>query len=94
MPHVEIHPTGIGEKTAVAGWLIMASVMEVQHTPLLDMEDVVTNPVRQPGWGMFGAVLIDQQPIFRLKPENTVQHLSSPLRIEGPSAGDVKDLPA
>ena len=47
----------------------MASVMEVQHTPLLDMEDVVTNPVRQPGWGMFGAVLIDQQPIFRLKPK-------------------------
>ena len=82
MPHVEIHPTGIGEKTAVAGWLIMASVMEVQHTPLLDMEDVVTKPVRQPGWGMFGAVLIDQQPIFRLKPENPVEHGDSGMLLE------------
>jgi hypothetical protein len=50
--------------------------------------------VGKPGGGMIRPVLIHQESVFGLKSENTVQHLSSPRRIEPPSAGGVRDLPA
>jgi hypothetical protein len=48
----------------------------------------------KPGGGMVRPLLVDQESVFGFKSENTVQHLSSPRRIEAPSAGGVRDLPA
>jgi hypothetical protein len=50
--------------------------------------------VGKPGGGMIRLVLIHQESVFGFKSENTVQHLSSPRRIETPSTGDERDLPA
>jgi hypothetical protein len=54
---------------------------------------MVSNLVAKPGRGMVGAILIHQESVFGFESKNTVQHLSSPQRIEAPSAGGVKDLP-
>jgi hypothetical protein len=48
--------------------------------------------VREPGRGMIGLLLIHQESVFGFESKNTVQHLSSPQRIEAPLAGGVKDL--
>ena len=94
MSHVEIDAPGIGEKSSVARRFIMSSMVQIENATPLDMKEMVSNLVGKPGGGMIRLVLIHQESVFGFKSENTVQHLSSPLRIEGPSAGDVKDLPA
>jgi hypothetical protein len=50
--------------------------------------------VGKPGGGMIRMVLIHQESVFGFKSKNTVQHLSPLRRIEAPSAGGVRDLPA
>jgi hypothetical protein len=94
MSHVEIHAPGVGEKPSVARRFIMSTVMQIKHTAPLDMKEMVSNLVGKPGGGMIRLVLIHQESVFGFKSENTVQHLSSPRRIEEPSAGGVRDLPA
>ena len=94
MSHIEVHAPGIGEKSSVARRFIVSSVVQIEHTSTLDMKEMVSNLVSKPGGGMIRLVLIDQESVFGFKPENTVQHFSSPRWIETPSAGDVRDLPA
>ena len=91
MSHVQIDTTGIGQKTAVTGRLVVSPVMDIENTALLNVKEVVSNLMRKPGGRMFGLFLIDQEPVLGFKPENTVEHISPPPRIEGISAGDVKD---
>jgi hypothetical protein len=92
MPHVEVHAPGVGEKSSVAGRFIVSPVVQVEHTAPLNVKEMVSNFVGEPGRGMVRPVLIHQEPVFGFKPENTVQHLNSPRRIETPPAEDVKDL--
>lgn len=94
MSHIEVHTPGIGEKPPVAGRFIMPSMVEIQHATPLDVKQVVSNLVGKPGGRVIGLVLIHQESVFGFKPENTVQHLSSPRRVEVTSARDVTDLTA
>jgi hypothetical protein len=94
MSHVEVHAPGVGEKSSVARRFIVSSVVQIKHAAPLNVKEMVTNLVGKPGGGMVRLVLIHQESVFGFKPENTVQHLSSPRRIGMPSAGDERDLPA
>jgi hypothetical protein len=94
MSHVEVHAPGVGKKSPVARRFIMPPMVQIENATPLDVKEMVSNLVGKPGGRMIGLVLIHQESIFGFKSENTVQHLSSPRRIEAPSAGDVKDLPA
>ena len=94
MSHIEIHAPRVGEKSSVAGRLIVSSMVKIEHASPLNVKKMISNLVGKPGGGMVRPVLIHQESVFGFKSENTVQHLSSPRRIEAPSAGDVKDLPA
>ena len=94
MSHVEVHAPGVGQKSSVAGWFIVPSMVQIEHAAPLNVKEMVSNLVGKPGGGMIRPVLIHQESVFGFKSENTVQHLNSPRRIEAPSAGDVKDLPA
>ena len=69
MPHVEIDPPGIDEKPAIAGWLVVASMMQIQHALSLNLEDVVADPVSEPGGRMFGAILMNERPYSVSKPK-------------------------
>ena len=94
MSHVEVHAPGIGEKSSVARWFIVPTMMQIQHATTLNVKQMVANLVGKPGRGMVRLVLIHQESVFGFKSENTVQHLSLPRQIEAPSAGGVRDLPA
>ena len=94
MSHVEVHAPGVGEKSSVARRFIVSSVVQIENASPLDVKEMVSNLVGKPGRGMIRPVLIHQEPVFGFKSENTVQHLSSLRRIETPSAGGLKDLPA
>ena len=94
MSHIEVHAPGVREKSSIAWRFIVAPVVQIEHTAPLDVEEMVANLVGKPSRGMIGLVLIHQESVFGFKPENTVQHFNSPRRIEVPSAGGVKGLPA
>jgi hypothetical protein len=94
MSHVEVHAPGVGEKPSVARGFIVSSVVQIENASPLDVKEMVSDLVGKPGRGMIRQVLIHQESVFGFKSENTVQHLSSPRRIETPSARGVKDLPA
>ena len=93
MPQVEIHTPGIGEKSSIAGWFIMAPMVQIQDATPLNVKEMVSNLVGKPGGGMVGLVFVHQESVFGFQSENTVQHLSSPRLIEVPSAGVVRNLP-
>ena len=93
MPHVEVHAPGVGEKSSVARGFIMTPVVQIEDASPLNVKEMVSDLVREPGRGMIGMLLIDQESVFGFKSENTVQHLSSPRRTEAPSAGGVIGLP-
>lgn len=57
----------------------MSSMVEVEHTPPLNMEEVVADLVGKPGRRMVWPILVDQEPIFGFKAKNTVQHRTRPL---------------
>ena len=77
MPHVEIHAPGVGEKSPVARRFIMSAVVEVEHAPPLDMKEMIANLVGKPCRRVIGPILIDEESVFRFKPENTVQHIEA-----------------
>ena len=72
----------------------MSSVMYIEDPTLLDVKQVVSDLMGKPGGRMVRLLLVNQQSVFGFESKNTVQHLSQPQRIEAPSAGGVKDLPA
>jgi hypothetical protein len=49
MPHVEINPSGIRQETAVPRRLIVPAMMQIQHALPLNVEDMITDLVREPG---------------------------------------------
>ena len=88
MSHVEVHAPGVGEKSPVARRFIMPAMVQIENATPLDVKEMVSNLVGKPSGRMIGLVLIHQEAIFGFKSKNTVQHLSSPRRIEATSAGD------
>jgi hypothetical protein len=66
MPHVHIDSSGVGEKPPIARRLIMPSMVQIEHTPPLDLKEMVTNLMRKPRWGMVWSILVDQESIFSL----------------------------
>ena len=92
MSHVEVHAPGVREKSSIARRFIVSPVVQIEDAPTLNVKEMVSNLVREPGRGMIGPLLIHQESVFGFESENTVQHLSSPQRIEAPLAGGVKDL--
>ena len=94
MSHIEIHTSGVGEKSSVAGRFIMSPMVQIEYTSSLNMKEVISDLVSKPGGGMIRLILIHQEPVFGFKSENTVQHLNAPQQIEVTSAGGAKDLQA
>jgi hypothetical protein len=92
MSHIEVHAPGVREKSSIARRFIVSPVVKIEDASTLNVEEMVSNLVREPGRGMIGPLLIHQESVFGFESENTVQHLSSPQRIEAPLAGGVKDL--
>jgi hypothetical protein len=72
MPHVEVHTSGVGEKSSIAGRFIMSPVVQIEHTAPLDVKEMVANLVGKPGGGMIRLVLVHQESVFGFKSENTV----------------------
>jgi hypothetical protein len=94
MSHIEVHAPGVGEKSSVAGRFIVPPVVQIEDASPLNVKEMVSNLVGKPDRGMIRPLLIHQESVFGFKSENTVQHLNAPRRIEAPSAGGVKGLPA
>ena len=55
----------------------MASMVQVEHTAPLNMEQMVTNLMRKPCRGMVRVVLMDKESVFRFQAENTIQHVTT-----------------
>ncbi len=48
VPHVDANSTGVGQEPPVARGFIVPTMMQVEDTPLLDLKDMVSKPVRDP----------------------------------------------
>jgi hypothetical protein len=49
MPHVEINPSAIRQETAVPRRLVVPAMMQIQHALPLNVENMITDLVREPG---------------------------------------------
>jgi hypothetical protein len=49
MPHVEINPSGIRQEPAVPRRFVVPAMMQIQHALPLNVEDMITDLVREPG---------------------------------------------
>lgn len=76
MSHVQIDPTGIGQKSTVAGWFVVSAMMQVQHAALLHLKDMIAETMGDPRGRVFGPILIDQEPVFGFQSKNLIQHFS------------------
>ena len=74
MAHVQIDAACVGEKSSVAGWLIMPAMVQIKDTAPLNVEHLIANAMGEPGGGMFRPVLIDQQAVLSFEPENPIEH--------------------
>jgi hypothetical protein len=72
MPHVEVHAPGVGEKSSVAGGFIVTTMVQIKDASSLNVKEMVSNLVGEPGGGMIGPVLIHQESVFGFESENTV----------------------
>jgi len=66
MSHIEIHAPSVGEKSSVAGWFIVSSMVEIEHASPLHVKEMVSNLVGKPGGRMVRPVLIHQESVFGL----------------------------
>jgi hypothetical protein len=41
-------------------------MVQIQHAAPLDLEQMITNLLRKPRWGMVRSILVDQESIFSL----------------------------
>lgn len=76
MTHVDVDTPGIGQKPAVAGWLIMSTMVKIKDPATSDMKDVIPDTLRDPGRRMVRPILVDQEAVFGFEPEDTIQHVS------------------
>jgi hypothetical protein len=93
MAHVQIHTPGVRQKSSVAGRFIVPSMVQIEDASPLNVKEMVSDLVGEPGGGMVGPLLIHQKPVFGFKPENTVQHLNSPRQTEARPVGGVTGPP-
>ena len=42
----------------------MAAMVEIQHASTLNLEQMISDLMGKPGWGMVRPVLVDQEPIL------------------------------
>ena len=75
MPHVNVDAPGIRQEPAISRWLIVSTMVQVEDPSSFDLKNVVANPLRHPGGGMVGPILVHKEAVFRFKPEDTVQHV-------------------
>jgi hypothetical protein len=47
-------------------------MMQIQHALTLNLEDMVADLVSEPGGRMVGAILMNEETVFGLQPENAV----------------------
>jgi hypothetical protein len=50
----------------------MPTMVAIQHSLALNVENVVSELVSKPGGGMIGAILVNEETVFGLQPENAV----------------------
>ena len=86
MAHVEIDPPSIHQKSAIPRRLVVPAMMQVEHALTLNLKDVVADLVSEPGGRMVGAILMNEETVFGLQPENAVQHGIRITRLGRPSA--------
>lgn len=54
----------------------MAAVVQIQDPATIDVKDVVPDALSHPRRRMVRPILVDQEAVFRFKPEDTIQHVS------------------
>lgn len=52
----------------------MAAMVEIKHPSTLDLEQMISDLMGKPGWGMVRPVLMDQEPVLGLQAKNSMQH--------------------
>lgn len=72
MPHVQIDSSGIGEKSSIAGRLVMPPMVEVEDASSLNMEQLVTESMGEPDRRMVRMIFVNQESVFSLQAEDTV----------------------
>lgn len=75
MSHIQVDPPAVGEKSPVSRRLIMASMVHVEHPSTLNLEQMISQLMGKPGWGMVRPVLMDQESVLGLQTKNTIQHM-------------------
>src|SRR5689334_1008219 len=86
MPHVQIDSSGVHQKAAVAGRLVVTTMMQIQYTVTLSMKDMVADLVGKRGGRVVGAILMHDETVFGLQPEDPVQHKVRTMRLGCPWA--------
>lgn len=84
MTHVDVESSGVGEKPAIAGWLIVPPMVQIQDPATSNVKDVIPDALSDPGGRVVRPILVDQKAIFGFEPENTIQHSSQLLMTVDP----------
>lgn len=53
----------------------MAAMVEIQQASTLNLEQMISDVMGKPGWGMVRPVLVDQEPILGFQTKNSMQHM-------------------
>ena len=64
MSHIQVDPAAVRDKSPISRRLIMAAMVEIQHASTLNLEQMISDLMGKPGWGMVRPVLVDQEPIL------------------------------
>lgn len=75
MSHIQVDPAAVRDKSPISRRLIMAAMVEIQHASTLNLEQMISDVMGKPGWGMVRPVLVDQEPILGFQTKNSMQHI-------------------
>ena len=53
----------------------MATMVEIKQPSTLDLEEMISDLMGKPSWGMVRPVLMDQEPVLSLQAKNSMQHM-------------------
>ena len=74
MPHVQIDPPRIRQEAAVSRGFVVPAMMHIQHALTLDIENMISNLVSEPGGRMVRTIVMNEKTVLGLQAEDAVQH--------------------
>jgi hypothetical protein len=75
MPHIQVDPPAVREKSPIPRRLIMAAMVEIQHSSTLNLEQMISDLMGKPGCRTIRSILVDQEPVLGLQTKNSMQHM-------------------